>query len=242
MLKQQTIEKLYDMRLSAMAEAFHEQGGRKDVLDLSFDERFGLLIEKEWQVRQERRLTRRLKQADLKQRACIEDIDYRHKRGLDKEVMLELITCDWIRVSRNLIITGATGLGKSWLSCALADQACRLGFTAMYRRVPQLTYELTLARADGTYLKQLNKLAKTNLLVLDDWGLTPLEGQAQHDVLDVVDERVGKRSTIVTSQFPVAKWHDTVGDPSVADALLDRLVNGATKIKLKGKSLRGREE
>jgi len=238
MLAQQTIERLYEMRMAGMAEAFQEQAGRKDVIDLSFEERFALVIDKEWQRRQERRLTRRLKQAQLKQSGTIEDIDYRHKRGLEKQLMLELITCVWVRTQRNLIITGATGLGKSWLSCALADQACRLGLTAVYRRVPQLTYELTLARADGTYLKLLNKLARADLLVLDDLGLTPLEGQAQHDVLDVVDERVGKRSTLTTSQLPVAKWHDSVGDPSVADALLDRLVQGAIKIQLKGKSMR----
>lgn len=238
MLTQQTIERMYGMRMAGMAEAFQEQVGRKDVLDLAFEERFALIIEKEWHRRQEYRLTRRLKNAQLKQSATIEDIDYRHKRGLDKQVMLELITCDWIRAKRNLIITGATGLGKSWLSCALADQACRLGLTAIYRRVPQLTYELTLARADGTYLKLLNQFAKADLLVLDDLGLTPLEGQAQHDLLDVVDERAGKQSTLATSQMPVAKWHDSIGDPSVADALLDRLVRSAIQVDLKGKSMR----
>jgi len=141
-----------------------------------------------------------------------------------------------------VIITGATGLGKTWLACALVDQACRDGFTAVYKQAQRLTFELTLARADGTYLKLLSQLAKVNLLVIDDWGLAPLDGQAQHDILDVIDDRVGIRSTLVTSQLPETKWHGTVADPTVADALLDRLVHSAIKIHLKGETMRKQQD
>lgn len=238
MLTQQTIEKLYDLRLVAMAHAFSEQLEQTEHASLSFDDRFGLLVDRQWMNRQEQRLTRRLNKAKLKQTSCVEDIDYRHPRNLDKQVMLELITCRWIQNKHNIIITGATGLGKSWLSCALADRACRNGYTAIYKQAQRLTFELTLARADGTYLKLLSQLSKIDVLILDDWGLARLDGQSQHDLFDVIDDRVGTRSTVVTSQIPVKKWHGTVGDPSVADALLDRLVHSATKIHLKGESMR----
>jgi DNA replication protein DnaC len=238
MLIQQTIERLHDLRLTAMASGLAEELQRPDWASLSFDERFGLLVDREWQARQQRRLTQRLRNAKLKQTACIEDIDYRHQRNLDRQVMQDLLSCRWISAKHNLIITGATGLGKTWLSCAVADQACREGFTAIYKQAQRLTFELNLARADGSYLKFLSQLAKADLLVLDDWGLARLEGQAQHDMLDVIDDRANIRSTLVTSQLPVSKWHGTVGDPSVADALLDRLVHAAIKIHLKGETLR----
>jgi len=183
-------------------------------------------------------MQRRLKCAKLKQNACVEDIDYRHPRCLDKKVMQELTTCRFIRARNNLIITGATGLGKTWLACAIADKACREGLTAHYARVPRLVNELAVARADGSYLRLLNKLAKVDILVLDDWGLSPLDGQTQHDVLEIIDDRAGTKSTLITSQLPANKWHDMVADPSVADALLDRLVGTAIHLHLKGESMR----
>ena len=238
MLTQQTFDKLYELRLKGMAQAYHEQLERVDTSGLSFDERFGLMVDQEWQLRKERRTARRLKNAKLKAQACVEDIDFRHPRGLDKAVVLDLATCNWIRAKRNLILTGPTGLGKTWIANAFCDKACREGFTARYARVSMLAYEVSIARADGSLMSYLRKMAKTDLLVLDDWGLNPLGGQAQHDLLEIVDDRVGTGSTIVTSQLPVSKWHDTIADASVADALLDRLLGSATKIEMKGESLR----
>lgn len=234
----QTQEKLADLRLSGMLRGLREQIEGGVGIDLSFEERLSLLVDREWIARQENRLARRLRYARLKQQACVEDIDWRHPRGLDKGVLHELASCRWVRAKRNLIITGATGLGKTWLACALADRACREGFTSLYKRVPRLIHEFSIARGDGSYLKALAQLAKVDLLVLDDLGLSLLEGQDQHDLLELIDDRVGCRSTLVTSQLPVNKWHDTVGDPSVADALLDRLLQSSTQIQLKGESMR----
>ena len=238
MLTQQTFDKLHDLRLKGMAQAYHDQLERADPSGLSFDERFALVVDQEWHLRRQRKVSRRVKEAKLKQSAYIEDINFRHPRGLNKQVMLDLATCNWVKARKNVILTGPTGLGKTWIANALCEKACREGFTARYARVPMLAYEVSIARADGSLVAYLKKLAKTDLLVLDDWGLTPLAGQAQHDLLEVVDDRVGTASTIVTSQLPTADWHDTVADASVADALLDRLLGTATKIEMKGESLR----
>lgn len=235
---QQTLEKLHGLRLKGMYRALEEQLQRGDAAELSFDERLALLVDCEWQLREERRTNRRLKQAKLKQRACAEDIDYRYPRGLDRALMQDLLSAHWVRSRRNLIITGATGLGKTWLACALGDKACREGMSVEYYRVPRLLTELAIARADGTLLKFLDRLARVDLLVLDDWGLSPLESQGQHDLLELVDDRAGKRSLLVTSQLPTNKWHSMVADPSVADALLDRIVGTAQQIALKGASMR----
>lgn len=238
MMLQQTLGKLCELRLKTMAKALEEQVKNADSSGLSFEERVGLIVDREWLARQEQKVQRRLKNAKLKQSACVENIDYRNPRGLDKQVMADLSTCRWIQAGRNVILTGPTGVGKSWLACSLADKACREGFTALYTRVPRLLEELAVARADGSYLRLLARLERIELLVLDDWGLAPLDGQSQHDLLEVIDDRAGKRSTLATSQVPIDKWHDMVGDPSVADALLDRLVGSATQINLKGGSLR----
>ena len=235
-----TTERLYDLRLGAMAEAFSEEAQRAGDPELSFAERFGLLVERQWTAREEGRLARRLKAAQLRMEAAVEEVDFRSPRGLDRGVFLELCELGFMRSAGNVIITGATGLGKTYLACALADRALRRGHTALYRRVPKLVFELALARADGSYLKTLEKLAKVELLLLDDWGLAQVEGQAANDLMDVVDDRAGVRSTVVASQLPVADWHHLIADPSIADAVLDRLVHRSVRIELTGESLRRR--
>ena len=239
MLNEETHDKLNVMKLYGLAAAFSaylEQARGPD--ELSFDERFGIFVDREWTERQDRRLTNRLKGARLREPACLEDVDYRHPRGLDRSVMQRLTTCQWVKSHEAVLITGATGLGKTWLACALAHQACREGYTALYVRVPRLLHSLTLARADGSYVRELARMARTDLLILDDWGLAPMGEQERHDMLEVIEDRNGLKATIVTSQVPVANWHDTIGDPTIADAILDRLVNRAHRIELKGPSLR----
>lgn len=234
----QTIERLYDMRLGPMAEAFSAELARTGDPALGFAERFSIVVEHQWCVREEARLARRLKNARLKIDASIEEIDFAQARGLDRSVVADLGEMSFLKAAGNVIITGATGLGKTYLACAIADRACRRGHTALYKRVGPLVFELKVARADGSYLKMLEKLAKVELLVLDDWGLSALEAQAANDLMDVVDDRSGRSSTIVTSQLPVSEWHRLIADPSVADALLDRLVHRAVRIELKGGSMR----
>jgi DNA replication protein DnaC len=242
MMTHPTREKLVEMRLLGMVKALDEQANTPDMTELTFEERLALLVDREHLLREERRTARSLQRAKLKLHACIEDVDYRHPRGLDKKVVIELATCRWIHAKRNLIITGATGLGKTWLACALANKACREGFSTLYARVPRLVQEMASARADGTYLKLLSRIERIDMLVLDDWALTPLDAQAQQDLLEVVDDRAGQRATLVTSQLPISKWHDMIGDPTVADALLDRIVGSATKINLKAApSLRNKD-
>ncbi|NDD31191.1 MAG: AAA family ATPase [Proteobacteria bacterium] len=236
------MDKLVQMRLRGMATALQEQADSGASSTLSFEERLALIVDREWLTRQERSMNRRVKLAKLRTEAYIEDIDYRHPRGLDRGVMQDLITSRWVHARRNVIITGATGLGKTWLANALSHKACRDGFSVAYKRVPRLVEELNLARADGTYLKLLAGLARTDLLVLDDWGLAPLTGQTQHSVLEIIDDRAGLRSTLLTSQLPVENWHDTIGDPSVADALLDRVLSASTIMQLKGESMRKRSK
>jgi len=235
-----TIERLYDLRLGPMAEAFAEEAGRNGDPELSFAERFGLLVERQWTAREEGRLARRMKVAQLKIEASVEEIDFRASRGLDRGVFLELCELGFLRQAGNVIITGATGLGKTYLACALADRALRRGHTALYRRVPKLVFELALARADGSYLKTLERIAKVELLLLDDWGLAQVEGQAANDLMDVIDDRAGVRSTVIASQLPVSDWHHLIADPSIADAVLDRLVHRSVRIELTGESMRRR--
>ena len=235
-----TIERLYDLRLGPMAEAFREETGRTGDPELSFAERFGLLVERQWAAREEGRLARRLKAAQLRMEASVEEVDLRSPRGLERGTFLELAELGFMRQAGNVILTGATGLGKTYLACALADRALRRGHTALYRRVPKLIFELALARADGSYLKALEKLARVELLLLDDWGLAQVEGQAANDLMDVVDDRAGVRSTIIASQLPVSDWHHLIADPSIADAVLDRLAHRSVRIELTGESLRRR--
>lgn len=221
-----------------MADAIKQQLEQPSVQELSFEERIAMIVDREWLHRENRKLTRRLKAARLKQQAAVEDIDFRQPRGLDKSVMLTLSNCQWVRNHQNVIITGPTGIGKSYLAEALAQKACREGFTALYYRTPRLFSELAIARGDGSYSKLLIRLAKTELLVVDDWGLSYLTDAERRDFLEVMEDRHGISSTIITSQFPVAKWHELIGEPTLADAILDRIVHNAHKIVLKGESMR----
>jgi DNA replication protein DnaC len=199
-----------------------------------------MIVEREWTHRENRRLALRLRAARLKRQASIEDIDFRHPRGMDKSLILSLASCEWITHHHNLIITGPTGIGKSYLAEAFAHKACREGLTALYYRCPRLFRELAIARGDGSYLKLLGKLAKFDLLVIDDWGIAPLSEAERRDLLEVIEDRHGLRSTLITSQYPVSKWYELIGDPTLADAILDRIVHAAHKITLKGDSLRKR--
>jgi len=240
MLIEDTFRKLNLMKMHGLVKALEEQLGDKQYRKLAFDERVGLLVDREWSDRESRRLTRRLRAAKLREQACIEDIDYRARRGLDRRLVTRLSSCQWITDTENIIICGPTGIGKTFLACAFSQKACREGHSAIYRRVPRLFHELALARADGSLPRLLAKIAKANVLVLDDWGLAPLDEQERRDLLEVLDDRSGVRSTIVASQVPTGKWHKVIGEPTIADAILDRLVHNAHHINLKGESMRKR--
>lgn len=239
MLAHPTLEKLNAMRLTGMAQAFEEQLQLDNIEALSAEERIALMIDREMTEREARRLTSRLRRARLRHpEACIEDIDYRHPRRLDRALMTRLATSQWLREHLNVLICGPTGIGKSWLGCALANKACRDGFSALYIRVPRFVRELVRARGDGSYPKLLVSLAKTDLLVLDDFGAGTLNDENRHDILEILEDRYAVRSTLVTSQYPVNDWHEVIGDPTLADAILDRLVHNAYKLELNGKSMR----
>ena len=237
MLNHPTLVKLRAMRLTGMAEAFQEQL-TKPLPDLDFESRLGLLIECEWYLRENRRLKRRLGQAKLQQAACIEDIDFKHPRGLNKANILELARGQWIQQHLNLLITGPTGCGKTYLACAMAHKACLNGFTSRYYRLPRLWHELKVSKADGTYTNWLSQLAKTDLLILDDWGLVSPDDEQRRDLLEILDDRYQQKSTIITSQLPTTHWHEHLNDATLADAILDRLLHNAVRLELKGDSLR----
>lgn len=238
MLIHPIMDKLRSLRLNAMARTLEEQMQMPDMDSLSFEERLGLLVDREANDRENRKLTTRLGKARLKQNACIEDIDFRHPRGLDKSVMITLFSCNWIKENHNLLITGPTGTGKTFLACALAQKACREGYPVQYLRMPRIFHELQIAKGDGRYGKLLKDYAKTKLLLLDDWGLAKMTDESRHDLLEILEDRNSTASTLVTSQFPVSKWHDLIGDPTLADAIVDRLIHSAYKIELKGGSMR----
>ena len=235
MLNEQTMEKLNAMKLDGMAEGFREQLAQPAAIDgLGFEERFGLLVDRQVSYREDRRMKSLLKDARLKVNACMEDIDYRTPRGLDKEMLLTLAGCEFIRRSQNVIITGFTGSGKTYLACALGNRACREGMSTFYIRAPKLYYTVALARADGSYGKLIARLARVRLLIIDDFGLAPLDDSSRRDLLEIVEDRYGSSSTVMASQLPVNHWHEQIGDPTIADAILDRLIHNAHRINLKG--------
>jgi len=238
MLHQETVEKLYAMKLNGMADAFKEQLLQPDLYDLPFEERFTLLVDRQWTWKEDRRMKRLLKNAKLKINGCIEDIDFKTPRGIDKSVILRLANGDWIKRTQNIIITGPTGVGKTYLACAIANRACRMGYSAFYIRAPRLFQELAIARGDGSYPKIIKKLLKTNVLVIDDLGLAPMSATERRDLLEVIEDRHGLASTIVATQLPITSWHENIRDPTIADAILDRLIHNAHKINLKGESMR----
>ena len=239
MLTQQTVSQLKALKLDGMARAFEEQLGLTASSSLSFEERFGIVVERELAWRDTRRLERLLKAAKLKNpQACFEDIEYRQSRGIDQRMIATLAGCDWVRHAQNLILTGPTGAGKTWIACAFGQQACRQGFSVFYVRVGRLFEELKIAHGDGSFSRRLAQLAKVDVLLLDDWGLQDLDQGARNDLLEVLDDRVGTRSTVITSQLPLEHWHAWLQDPTLADAILDRLVHQAHKLPLKGESMR----
>jgi DNA replication protein DnaC len=242
MLNQPTLEKLEILRLRGMAEAFRTQSDpaqRDGLASLSFEERFALLVDQEWMWRQNRALARRLTQAKFRYRASIEDIDFRAPRGLDRSLVRSLTqNSAWVAEHQNIFLLGACGVGKSWLACALAEKACRDGFSAFFIRTPKLFRELALARADGSLGAKLARLARIDVLVVDDWAHAPLAESERRDFLEICEDRYQTRSTILTSQLPVAQWHEQIGNPTLADSILDRLVHNAHRLELHGESMR----
>ena len=241
MLTHPTLEKLKDMRLVGMAGALEDQLQTPEIASLSFEERLGLLIDREQTERDNRRLKTRLTKAKMRQEASVEDIDYSGNRGLDKAQLLELGSCRWITEHNNLLLTGPTGAGKTFIACALAQKACRQGLTALYLRLPRLFGDLTIAKGDGRYGKLLVRYSRVDVMVLDDWGVAPMTAENRRDLLEILDDRYEKKSTLITSQLPVDKWHRYLEDPTLADAILDRVVHNAYRIEMKGESMRKRK-
>lgn len=242
MLIQQTIERLHELRLTGMAQALQDQLVMSDIDSLAFGDRLAILLEREMTFRDDRRLTRLLQVAKLNLPASVEDLDFRSPRGLDRSLVLNLASSQWIREHDNVLISGATGTGKSYLACAFGHSACRHGLSTRYFRFSRLLAELALARADGSYPKLLDRLAKTQLLLLDDFGLAPLSDPERRDLLEVLDDRYAKRATLITSQLPFDHWHAVLGDATFADAILDRLVHNAHRFTLKGPSMRKKKK
>jgi DNA replication protein DnaC len=238
-MMQITIDKLIAMKLSGMVEGLEEQINSPVYNDLSFDERFSMLVDKEMTSRENRRLSMLMRRARFRHpNACVEEIDFRAKRGIRKETVLKLAQNEWIKKHRNLIITGPTGVGKTYLACAFGISACRKGISTCYVRLPRFLQEVKVARADGSYIKLLGKISRIQVLIVDDWGLSPLNDTERRDFLEIVEDRHNVRSTIVSTQYPVSKWHKIIDDPTIADAICDRLVHNAYTLNLKGESMR----
>jgi DNA replication protein DnaC len=243
MLTEPTLEKLKAMRLDAMAATWGEQKDKPEVHQLAFDERFGMLVDAEWLHRENKRTTAALRDAKLRlTSACVEDIDYPAHRELDRAQIRQLATCRWVVEHQNVLVTGATGTGKTYVACALTQQACRKGYRAIYRRAARLFSELVLARAEGTYARLLAKIARADVLVIDDFAMTPITDNERRDLFEVLDDRHGTRSTIISSQVPPKRFHDYINESTHADAICDRLIHGAHRLVLKGPSRRGPKE
>ncbi|MCF8567769.1 IS21-like element helper ATPase IstB [Alicyclobacillus tolerans] len=238
MLNNQTAQALREMRLSGMADAYEHQLQNPHLVELSFEERFGMLVDAESTMRQNHRLSRLLREAHLKVRANPEDIDFHQARGIDQGLLRDLTTCQWVTAHHHLILTGPTGIGKTFIACALGTAACRMGLRVRYHRLSRLLQDIFIAKADGSYPKLVRTFLKVDLLILDDWGLAAMSAPESRDLLDLVDDRFGTHSTCVISQIPVEHWHQQFADATVADAILDRLVHNAYRINLRGESMR----
>lgn len=238
MLHNHTLEKLHALKLSGMASAFAQQLAQPAHEELAFEERFALLLDQEILYRDNRRLSRLLKAAKLRVTACVEDIDYLHPRGIDKSFMRTLATCHWVQRRQNLCLTGPTGSGKTWLACALGNQACRQGLSARYFRLPRLFEMLRIAHGDGSYPRLMNQLAKADLLILDDWGIQKIAAAQRNDLMELIEDRHGLKATLIASQLPVEHWHELIGEATLADAILDRLLHNAHRLPLRGESMR----
>jgi DNA replication protein DnaC len=235
---QHTLERLHSLHLTGMAEALSRQQAQPESHTLAFEERLALLVDQELLYRDNRRLTRLLKAAKLRVNACVEEIDYRHPRGIDRAYLSGLTHGHWIERRQNLCITGPTGCGKTWLACALGNQACRQGRSVRYLRLPRLLEQLRIAHGDGSYARQMNQLVKTELLILDDWGIQKLTAPQRNDLMEVIEDRNGLASTLIASQLPIESWHEFIGEATLADAILDRLLHNAHRLPLTGESMR----
>ncbi|MBF0548868.1 MAG: ATP-binding protein [Candidatus Riflebacteria bacterium] len=238
MLMQQTIEALYKLKLSGMAKGIQEQEANHAFREMAFEERLGLIVDRETVDRENRQLASRLKQAKLRHSATIEDIDFRSVRGLDKSLLLNLASCEWIKQHHNLLLTGPTGVGKTFIACGLAHKACREGFTVLYQRMGRMFHEFNVVRGEGRYLRWLKNLAKIEVIIIDDWCLESFSREMCQDIFELLEERYQRKSTIIVSQVPVDSWHAIIGDQTLADAILDRIVHNAHVITMKGESMR----